>query len=109
MFAALGGIGQTTRLGNYSVTFLEERDALNDKLSKDLRLRQKETTSIYGTREERIDSFLKQRDPIGYRRTHAREEDNILFVSAPLEGWSRGDIEKKLMHSSDRKDNSGTR
>ncbi|CZR57545.1 related to J domain-containing protein 1 [Phialocephala subalpina] len=66
IFATLGGIGQATRAGSHGVSFIEQRDALHDSISKDLMRRRKETTTVYGSREERIHSFLKQRDPEGY-------------------------------------------
>ncbi|EPE36012.1 Chaperone J-domain-containing protein [Glarea lozoyensis ATCC 20868] len=65
IFAALGGIGQATRVGNFSATFIEQRDALHNNISKDLMRRRRETVNFYGSREERIDNFLKQRDPSG--------------------------------------------
>ena len=64
IFVAVGGLGQLTRLDNYSAKFLEQRDTLHDKMSKDLRQRRKETRYTFGSREERIHSFLRQRqDP----------------------------------------------
>ena len=79
IFAALGGIGQATRVGNYSTNFIEQRDALHDNISKDLMRRRKETVNSFGSREERIDHFLKQRDPNGtsdeaYRKLLAAPE-----------------------------------
>lgn len=65
-FAVLGGVGQATRVGNFSTTFIEQRDALHQNISMDLNRRRKETTTLWGTREERIDNFLKHRDPEGY-------------------------------------------
>jgi hypothetical protein len=47
------------------MSFLEQRDALHDNISKDLIRRRKEAANAYGSREERIHSFLKQRDPYG--------------------------------------------
>jgi len=66
MFAVLGGVGQATRVGNFSTTFVEQRDALHQNISKDLNRRRKETTTLWGSREERIDNFLRHRDPEGY-------------------------------------------
>ncbi|CAD6443251.1 44f33426-18e2-4931-9da6-0c5aa11a868c [Sclerotinia trifoliorum] len=65
IFVVVGGLGQLTRLDNYSMKFLEQRDTLHDKMSKDLRQRRKETKYEFGSREERIHSFLRQRqDPL---------------------------------------------
>ena len=63
MLAALGGVGQATRVGNYSMSFLEEVDRHHDETSKDLIRRRRETTTAYGHRDERIESFLRMRDP----------------------------------------------
>ena len=81
IFAALGGIGQATRVGNYSMTFIEQRDALHDKVSKDL-IRRRNETNAFGNREDRIQDFLRQRDPVGYGVTDAREE-NYRKLSPP--------------------------
>lgn len=78
MFAALGGVGQATRVGKYSMNFIEQRDALHNNISKDLMRRRKETTTAFGSREERIHQFLKQRDPYGYGVTDPREERRLL-------------------------------
>lgn len=73
MFAALGGVGQATRVRNYSVTFIEQRDALHDQMSKELMRRRKETSSL-GNRDERVHNFLKQRDLLGYGMTNPEGE-----------------------------------
>lgn len=82
-FAALGGIGQATRVGNYSVNFIEQRDALHNSISKDLMRRRKETTTAFGSREERIESFLRQRDPYGYGSMDSSERGTRKLLSAP--------------------------
>ncbi len=64
IFALIGGIGQATRAGTNAMSFVEQRDTLHKNISKDL-IRRREITSAYGSREERIDSFLRQRDPLG--------------------------------------------
>jgi len=96
IFAALGGIGQATRVGNYSIRFLEQRDALHDSVSKDLMRRRRETTNAFGNRDERIDSFLKQRDPVGYGVTDPREESYRRLLPAP-EVCSSEDIKSRRM------------
>ena len=104
IFAALGGIGQATRVGNYSMSFLEQRDALHDNISKDLIRRRTETTTAYGSREERIHSFLKQRDPLGYSITNPREEGYRKLLPAP-EVSSGEDIKRRRMEVSQQKSN----
>ncbi|OWO99305.1 hypothetical protein B2J93_413 [Marssonina coronariae] len=73
-FAIIGGIGQIGRAGSYGMSFVEQRDNLHQSISKDLVRRRKETTNACGSREERIDSFLRQRDPVGYGSGDTKEE-----------------------------------
>lgn len=73
-FAVLGGIGQATRAGKYGQSFIEQRDALHKNVSKDLVRRRRETMNAYSSREERIDSFLRQRDPVGHGLMDPRDE-----------------------------------
>lgn len=97
IFATLGGIGQATRAGSYGVSFIEQRDALHDNISKDLMRRRKETTTIYGSREERIHSFLKQRDPEGYGVIDPKEESYRKALPPP-EICSSEDIKGRQMN-----------
>jgi len=83
IFAALGGIGQATRVGNSSMSLLEQSDALHDRMSKDLRRRRKETAITFGSREERIHSFLEQRDPGAYGAANPHEESSRKLLSQP--------------------------
>lgn len=96
VFAAIGGIGQATRAGNYGMRFIEERDALHSTMSKDLMRRRKETTTLYGTRQERIDTFLKQRDPDGYGLSDPKEEAYRRLLPPP-EVCSSEDIKGRNM------------
>jgi curved DNA-binding protein CbpA len=83
IFAALGGIGQATRVGNFSISFIEQRDALHNDISKDLMRRRRETTDHYSSREERINNFLRQRDPFGHGTMDARDEGYRKLLPAP--------------------------
>jgi curved DNA-binding protein CbpA len=103
IFAALGGIGQATRVGNFSVNFVEQRDALHNNISKDLIRRRKET-STYSSREERIDSFLRNRDPHGYGIADHREESYRKLLPTP-EICSSEDIKQRKMDIYDQKNN----
>lgn len=96
VFAALGGIGQATRAGNYSMSFLEERDKLHSDMSRDLMRRRNETVSASGNKDERVQSFLKTRDPVGYGVIDPWE-DAYRRVLPELEVCSSGDIEKRDM------------
>ena len=103
-FAALGGMTQATRAGNYSITFLEQRDALHRNVSKDLMRRRKEAMCAYGSREERIESFLKQRDPYGYGVTDPKEE-SYRRVLPPPEICSSENIKDRTMDIYHQKNN----
>lgn len=103
-FAALGGMTQATRAGNYSISFLEQRDALHRNVSKDLMRRRKEAMSAYGSREERIESFLKQRDPYGYGVTDPKEE-SYRRVLPPPEICSSENIKDRTMDIYHQKNN----
>jgi len=87
MFAVIGGIAQATRLGNYSLNFMEQTDALHDNMSKYLMQARREAKNFDGTRDERIHEFLKQRYPTSfassarndgeYRRLMTQAEDRL--------------------------------
>lgn len=98
VFAVLGGIGQFTRVGDYSMKFLAQRDSLHDEMSKELMRRRKETTTFFGSREERINSFLRQRDPIGNGVIDSREESHRKLLAAP-EVCRSDDIKSRSVNS----------
>ncbi|KAI1003200.1 hypothetical protein K3495_g5006 [Podosphaera aphanis] len=81
-FALLGGIGQVTRAGNYSMNFLEQRDALHEKVSKELAQIKRES-SKYQFQEERINRFIKSRDASGYRMNDTQEENLRKLLESP--------------------------
>lgn len=74
MFAAIGGVGQAMRVGNFSTGVIEQRDLMHNDISKELMRRRKETSTGFGSREERIRQFQKQRDTYGYGAMDASEE-----------------------------------
>lgn len=83
IFSIIGGISTSMRVNNYSINFLEQRDALHDNISKDLMRRRKETTTAFGSREERIHSFLKQRD-VGYGSAESQQEYRRLLPAPEI-------------------------
>jgi curved DNA-binding protein CbpA len=95
IFAALGGVGQATRVGNYSMTFLEQRNALHDEMSREI-IRRKKESGTYSNREERIQSFLKQRDPYGYGLVDPQEERYRRLLPEP-DICSSEDIKERHM------------
>ncbi|KAH8819517.1 hypothetical protein F5884DRAFT_760754 [Xylogone sp. PMI_703] len=74
VFIAIGIFGQAQLIGTNSINLLQQRDEYNEKVSKELMRRRKETLSSFGNREERIHSFLIQRDPIGPIPIRAQED-----------------------------------
>lgn len=97
IFAIVGGIGQATRVGNFSVGFIEQRDALHDRIAKDLTRRRTETTSLFESREERIIRFLKQREPVGYEEIAQNKGVSMKLLPPPPEAQPAGNINKKQM------------
>lgn len=93
IFAALGGIGQATRIGNVSMTFIGRRDMLHDEMSKELGRRRRESNSM-GNRDERVHNFLKQRDPFGYGVMDS-DQDAYRRVFTEAEICSSGDIQTR--------------
>lgn len=94
IFATLGGVGQATRANSMSLSFLEQQDALHDRMSKELRRRKED--SVTGNREARIRSFLQQRDPLGYGIVDPVEESYRKIFSDP-EVCSSEDIKERRM------------
>lgn len=103
IFAVLGGIGQATRVGNYAIDLLEQSDAQHNRASKDLMRRRREANS-FGNREERIHTFLRQRDPVGYGVTDPRDESYRKLLPAP-EVCSSEDIKGRPMDIYQQKNN----
>jgi hypothetical protein len=93
IFATIGGVGQATRVGNFSAEFTEHRDALHNEMSKDLMRRRRESVTC-GAREECVDTFLKHRDPFGYGVTDPEEENYRKLLPAP-EVCASGDIKAR--------------
>jgi len=95
VFAALGGIGNATRANNHGINFVEQKNALHEQVSKDLIRRRKES-STSSDRDERIQAFLKQRDPLGYGLIDPAEEQVRKMLPEP-EVCSSEDIKSRSM------------
>jgi curved DNA-binding protein CbpA len=64
ILAALGGVGQATRVEGNSASFIAQRDAAHSRAARTLA---SEKARSYGmTRQERIEEFLRNRDPEAY-------------------------------------------
>ncbi|KAI4134172.1 MAG: hypothetical protein LQ347_001749 [Umbilicaria vellea] len=71
-FAALAAFGQATRVGDYSRTFLEQIEAVHEDCSKDIQRRRKETHT-FTNKDERLQSFLRNRDTSRYAITDSTD------------------------------------
>ncbi|KAI9843068.1 MAG: hypothetical protein M1837_006613 [Sclerophora amabilis] len=104
VFAALGGFGQATRAENFSTSMIERRDQVHDQSSRDLIRRRKGAPNSSGQRDERIQSFLRMRDPVGFGITDPVEDNYRRLLPEP-EVCSSGDIKDRQMaiyHSRDK-------
>jgi hypothetical protein len=95
-FAALGGIGQATRTENFSLSLLESRDRVHRQSSQDLVRRRRETYDSCGDKDQRIDEFLKTRDPIGCGVTDHLEEAYCKLLPSP-ELCSSADVKDRSL------------
>ena len=82
MVAALAGIGQANRVGDYSQSFLERIEGVHDDCSKELQRRRNESIG-FDRKDDRIQNFLRTRDPVGYGVTDPREEGLRKMLPAP--------------------------
>ncbi|KAI9879227.1 MAG: hypothetical protein M1830_009158 [Pleopsidium flavum] len=98
LVAAIGGMGQVTRVGEYSRTFIEQIESVHNDCSKDLMKRRRESMGFGGNRDERIQSFLKMRGPVGYAagvgEPNEQESAYRRLLPAP-EVCSSGDIKDR--------------
>lgn len=65
VFAALAGIGQATRVGEYSRTYMEQIEAVHEDCSKDIQRRRRESHT-FTNKDERMQSFLRNREASCY-------------------------------------------
>lgn len=92
MFAALGGVGQATRAQNSGLSFVEQRNATHDKVSKELK-RVRMETRVGGSKDERIQAFLRNRDS----SMHAEEVYRRMLPDPEV--CSSGDVEGRDMNT----------
>lgn len=64
--ASLGGLANLSRANLNGQKFLDEADSRSAQLRTDMRKRREEAVTM-GSKDKRIQAFLKSRDPIGYR------------------------------------------
>jgi len=87
VLAALGGIGQATRADSMSKTFIAQRDDAHDRALSELR-RWKSAKSGW-SREERIETFLRDRDPAAYN------DESVRKMMLDMEVCDSGDVKSR--------------
>ena len=93
--AILAGMGQVTRVGEFSKTFIEQVEAMHDESSKDLRRRRMESQNFLN-KDARVQNFLKVRDPVGYGITDPSEEGYRKLLPEP-EICMSGNIKERAL------------
>ena len=78
----LAGFGQSIRAGDYSNGFQRQVEKVHDDASLAIRQRRTETQG-FGNRDERLQNFLRTRDPHGYGRTDPTEERYRKLLQEP--------------------------
>lgn len=78
----LGGIAQARRIGGYSRTFLEQIEMVHDDCSQNVRNRKK-VSHGFESNNDRVEKFLRIRDPYGYGVQGSREESDRSLLSSP--------------------------
>ncbi len=82
----LSGLGQATRVGDYSKTFLQQIEAVHGDCSNNIQTRRNESQN-FGNKDERLQSFLRTREesgiPIGYGVPDPRNESYKQLVPPP--------------------------
>jgi hypothetical protein len=96
ILAALGGVGQATRASEASHSFLAQRDELHEKAVKELARVKKRSEGW--SRDERIDMFLRDRDPEAYKDKGLRRvllETDVCGVEEKGRGGRDNDFRRK--------------
>ena len=78
----LAGFGQSVRVGDYSSVFQRQVTEAHDDASKAIRQRKTESQG-FGNKDERLQNFLRMRDPHGYGVTDLTEENNRKLLQEP--------------------------
>ena len=78
----LGGFGQSIRVGDHSNVFQRQVEKVHDDASKAIRRRRTESQG-FGNRDERLQNFLRTRDPHGYGVVDPTEESYRKLLQEP--------------------------
>lgn len=73
MLIGVGYLAQTSRMDNFSLSLTHQIDKLHNEMSRDL-VRRRKQAMMMGDKDERIQEFLKARDPYGYGVTDIEGE-----------------------------------
>lgn len=96
----LGGFGQSVRVGDYSNIFQRQVEKVHDDASKAIRQRRTESQG-FGNRDERLQNFLRTRDPHGYGITDLMEESYRRLLPEPEICMSEGINQRGHDHGQD--------
>lgn len=72
----LGAVGQRTWIEGYSASLIKQIDMVHDSNSKGVETRRRASQQL-GNRDERLESFLRTRDPYGYDIVSSRNEFDL--------------------------------
>lgn len=106
VIAAIGGTLETIRARNLSVAVHDRTSRLHDATSRDLKMRQKELGLDDAGKDNRIETFLRLRDPVGCGVTDPMEERIRRLLPEP-EICSSEDIKSRSMEAYRRDDGAG--
>ena len=99
----IAGFGQTIRVGDYSNGFQRQVEKAHDDASMAIRQRRTESQG-FGNRDERLQNFLRTRDPHGYGITDPTEESyRKLLQESEL---SMSEVINRICHDHDQESNS---
>lgn len=94
--ASLGGLANLSRANVNGQKFSDEADSRSAKLRKDMRKRREEAAAM-GSKDERIQAFLRSRDPIGYGLLDSQAE-KIKKILPPGEMCMSDDIQRRSLN-----------
>lgn len=93
--ASLGGLANISRANTNGQNFLDQTDRTSAQISRELAKRRREAVAL-GSKDERIQAFLKSRDPIGYGLLDPQEE-KVRKMLPPGERCMSEDIQKRSL------------
>ncbi|KAH8151615.1 uncharacterized protein LAJ45_04237 [Morchella importuna] len=95
--ASLGGIANISRANTNGHLFLDQTDRNSVKIGRELQRRKQEAVRM-GSKDERIQNFLRSRDPVGYGVVDP-QEDKVRRLLPPEERCISDDIQKRSVGS----------